>query len=110
MEHIDVPTLASHRLSGSPPAAFSQAAVAALRCGLQAQLGPSPNGELRRAMRLLCDDARRRGLRAEQVIVLVKEAWASLPEVHALPRGQQRSEALSRIVSLCIDEFYAARD
>ena len=108
MEHMDVPPLAFPLRSGSPPAAFSQTALAALRCGLQAQLGPSPNGELRHAMRCLCDEAHRRDLRAEQVIVLVKEAWGSLPEVHAMSH-YRRSEALSPIVSLCIDEFYAAR-
>jgi hypothetical protein len=99
-----------HPARSAPTSQFSAAAVAALRCGLQAQLGPSPNGELRRAVRLLCDEAHRRGLRAEQVIVLLKEAWGSLPDVQVLAPGEERRESLSRIVSLCIDEFYAARD
>ncbi len=110
MDHAYASSPPTHPVRSAPTSAFSQAAVAALRCGLQAQLRPSPNGEIRRAMRLLCDDAHRRGLRAEQVIVLLKEAWGSLPEVQALSPGEERRETLGRIVSLCIDEFYAARD
>ncbi len=110
MNHSEAPlSPAMHPARNAPTSPFSTAAVAALRCGLQAQLGPLPNGELRHTMRLLCDEARRRGLRAEQVIVLLKEAWASLPEVQALSHNQ-RSEALSPIVTLCINEFYAARE
>jgi hypothetical protein len=92
---------------------LSSAVTSALRGGLR------PRGagdacpaerEVRVALRAVCDDARRRGLRAEQVIVSLKEAWAAIPEVSVLPPGSRRQEVLSCLVTLCIDEYYAARD
>jgi hypothetical protein len=111
--HTNTPFLSPQPARGAPADAFSAAALAALRCGLRAQLAGAPAsdaGDLRRAIRLLCADAHRRGLRAEQLIVLLKQAWAALPEVQGLPQGRQGNEALAGIVSLCIDEFYAARE
>src|SRR5829696_1465181 len=65
--------------------------VAAADVALRATLGPTLHapycdGEvagprLRRAVRSLCDDARRDGAQAEDVLIAVKQAWASLPEL-----------------------------
>jgi hypothetical protein len=89
----------------------SEAAVMAVRSALQAQLRTGgPNGELRRAIRHMCDEARRNDLRAEQLLVVFKRAWESLPELGELPAGPDRSEFLSRVVSMCIEEFYDGQD
>jgi hypothetical protein len=62
----------------------------------------------------MCDEARRRGVRVEQLIVLLKELWAALPPD---PAGDGRGidyrhciggrEVLEGIVRACIEEFYA---
>ena len=84
--------------------------VKALRSVLQAHArGPLADGELRRAIGLVCREARRERLRAEQVIVAVKQTWYSLPEVRGLPSGDTRAALLDRVVRLTIDEFYAER-
>ena len=104
-----MPALALPR-SAPLEATMSAAAVGALRCALQAQLRhPSSDGSRRQVLRLLCDDARERGMQVEQVIILLKQAWLSLPEIRA-PGGGLHSEQLSRIVGLCIEEYYASRD
>ena len=86
---------------------MAEPAVVALRSVLQAQLrGRLTDDQLRYAMRVLADEARRRDVRAEQLLVVVKNAWASLPEVHKLPAGEQRSAVLGRIVTMSINEYY----
>ena len=58
-------------------------------------------------MRTLADDARARGLRAEELIIVLREAWAGLAEVRSLLPASQRTEAAARAVSVCIREYYA---
>lgn len=97
------PTFAAATVPGLSPAVLR-----ALRGALEDRPGAPPSdGELRRAMRLVCDDARHRGLRAEQLIITFKQVWATLPEVRKVPRGAEREEMLARLVSMCINEFYA---
>jgi hypothetical protein len=62
---------------------------------------------LRRAIRALCAAAHQEHLRAEQLLVLLKRALNSLPEVEVLPHDSRRADALAQVISLCIEEFYA---
>jgi len=104
-------TPAQHPDTTLPARMSAGAGVVALRCALQAQLrGEWPDGALRRALRLMCDEAHRSGLRAEQLIVIVKDAWRSLPEVSRLPAGGTRERLLSRVVTMCIEEFYESHE
>lgn len=97
-----------------PPALASERAFVALRSALQAEVCahttrlPSNEARLRRALRLMCDDARRRGVRAEQMIVVLKEAWRSLPEVQRLPAGGPADAVLSGVITTFIEEYYAS--
>ena len=99
----------------SPSRSLPAAAHAALRAALGAQLRLSPPDEpvstvrLRRALRLLCDDARARGVRVEQLVVTIKQAWNSLPEAAWRPGDDRGTELLRRVVSVCIEEYYAER-
>ncbi|MDQ6828865.1 MAG: hypothetical protein M3081_08365 [Gemmatimonadota bacterium] len=65
--------------------------------------------ELRAALRALCDEARAESLRAEQLLVVFKQTWFSLPEVRALDHDEQRGILLSRVLGLCLDEYYGMR-
>jgi hypothetical protein len=88
-------------------------AVGTLGSVLRAELrsrsdgGLRSNGDLRRAIRALCAAAHQEHLHAEQMLVFVKKALSSLPEVAALPAGPQHDDALAPVISLCIEEFYA---
>ncbi len=90
--------------------ASADCGVKALRSVLQAHARGEPaHGELRHAIGLVCREARRERLRAEQVIVAVKGTWYSLPEVRELSSGEARADLLDHVVRLTIDEFYAER-
>ena len=91
----------------SQPSALSERATTALRSALQGQLRqPSADHSLRRALRALCVEARTKDLRAEQLIVLFKRAWHSLPESRG-PDTRKKQELLDRLITICVQEYYA---
>lgn len=106
--------------SGTPSSSFDSAqkvlsasSIGALRSWLQSQRASAISGrplrrtELRRAMRLVCDEVRRRDLPVERLIVLLKEQWFTLTDDG--DGGNPRSrDALDEIIRTCIDEFYAS--
>jgi hypothetical protein len=62
---------------------------------------------LRAALRLVCIDARRAGLRAEELLVMIKDVWSGLPAgVSRLP-SVHGDERLNYVISTCVDEYYA---
>ncbi len=89
---------------------YSRSVSEALRQGIAARLrspvGSSP--ELREALRMACDEAKNRGLRAEQLIVMFRQTWNSLPEVQTLPPGPRRSDVLAEVITLCLASLYSA--
>ena len=102
--------------NGVAPASDSgvESLGAALRVALQEQLhaqllGRSPDGRLRHAIRLICESAHQQHLYVEHVVVMVKQAWHSLPEVRQLPSSGIAADLLGRVVSLTIEEFYAGQ-
>ncbi len=50
----------------------------------------------------VCENARSRGLKAERLIVELKQIWYSVPE----PASHEKGEVISRLVTMCILEFY----
>lgn len=60
---------------------------------------------LRQFLRPVCDSARETGLRAEQLLVILKRSWDHVPETEALDRDDADA-ALSELITLCIKEFY----
>lgn len=84
----------------------------ALRAALTGRLSESeaPAEELlRRALHAVCRDAHQESLRAEQVVLIVKHLWFTIPEVRQLPRQGEGHRLLRHAITLCIDEFYEAR-
>lgn len=92
-----------------PPSADSASTlVSATNRTLELALRPeagSGGPDLQTAMRELCADARRQGMRAEELIVLFKKTWAERPELQALSR-EETSRLFDAMVSLCVEEFY----
>ena len=64
-----------------------------------------PTGDLRLALRDVCDRARNDGLRAEQLLLALKHAWRELPERRGLPRVDADA-AFARVITACINEYY----
>lgn len=103
-------------VNGAPyPRRLVAAADAALRTTLGASIrAPQCDGEvagprLRQAVRALCDDARRDGAHAEELLIAVKQAWAALPELTARPGAARGTEMLRHFITVCIEEFYAGQ-
>jgi hypothetical protein len=97
----------------TPPKTLSASSVGALRLWLQSQRSSALSGlelrhsDVRRAMRLVCDEVRRRNIPVERLIILLKEQWFTLTDDGE--GGNMRSrDALEEIIRTCIDEFYAS--
>ena len=78
-------------------------AHSAVRCALREHA--SEDGT-RAALRELCDAARGAELRAEQLLILLKEVWRDLPEARLAAYDDGRA-TFTRLVTLCIREYYA---
>ena len=61
---------------------------------------------LRPALSQVCADARRAGLRAEQLLVLIKEVWSGLPAGLSRVQSVHGDERLNHVISVCVDEYY----
>jgi hypothetical protein len=64
---------------------------------------------LRGVARMIAEDARARGLRAEQMIVAIKRDWPKLLERRRVPGEAELHMLIERLVSFCIHEYYAPR-
>jgi hypothetical protein len=71
-----------------------------------ADASPNQQRELRTALRQVCTDARRSGLRAEQLLVLIKDVWVTLPAGISRVQSVRGDERLNHVISTCVDEYY----
>jgi hypothetical protein len=99
LEHSTAPVVTRRRL----PAAE----VLALREALDAELASASSALRDAAIRRACAVARSHGLSAAELIVEVKDAWATLPASHRR-MNPEASVVIDRFVSGCIEEFYRA--
>ncbi|HJQ09424.1 MAG TPA: hypothetical protein VJ840_00155 [Gemmatimonadaceae bacterium] len=70
--------------------------------------GRSLSTGLRESLVRLCSLAHKREVRAEQLLVMLKDAWSELAEPERVLR-EHSDEVLSRVITLCIDEYYGAK-
>jgi len=106
VERLPLDTAPLLDLHGSAAGALPTRGVLALRTAIQALMrAGATDDEVRRAMALFCAEARRRGVRAELVLVVLKDVWRTLPEVRRLSRVG-REAALARLTTLAIRTFY----
>jgi len=94
--------------SGPTPPRLAEETLAAVRDALTRALqGEDAGDALRDALRAMAHEARDRGLRAEQILVILKELWGALPPVRSAPGRGEQGTLLQRAVTLCINEYYA---
>lgn len=65
---------------------------------------------LRPALSQVCRDARHAGLRAEQLLVLIKEVWSALPAGLSHVQSVHGDERLNYVISVCVDEYYGGHE
>ena len=53
------------------------------------------------------NEARDKGIQAEQLLVVMKDLWHSLPELRSISDGERQNELLQQLISRCIEQYYA---
>ena len=71
--------------------------------------GPTPEDSWRAAARLMCQDARARALRVEELLIAVKRTWPAIADGERLSRAES-PRLLARFVTLCVEEYYSPLD
>jgi hypothetical protein len=94
--------------SHTPASRLDADTVDAVRIALRAYLSNSSEpAALHRALLRMSREARQREILPEQLLVVLKDVWASLPEVHALTDVGAQTLLLQRVVTMCIKEYYS---
>jgi hypothetical protein len=94
---------------GAGSGQLSGTSLERLRAALEAYPGPdSDDGEVRRALRAIGDDARTEGIKAEQLVASLKQVFDALTPPPPLATQDQRAKRLSHLVTMCVREYYDA--
>ena len=63
-----------------------------------------------RAVHALCHEAHRLDLRAEELVIAIKQAWSQLAAVRASRLGERDGDVLRGVVSSSIEVFFESRE
>lgn len=99
----------AHDSSPTPPSRLDDETVAAVRDALRTYLSRSPEpAALQRALVRMSAEARERTILPEQLLVVLKDVWGTMPEVRAMTDTGEQVRLLQRVVTMCIKEYYSA--
>ena len=94
--------------SSAPRPDLSASTVASLEKALAAFLAnPSDTKGLESALRELTAEARAKQIHAEQLLIVLKDIWFSLPQIRGASPGAMQNDLLQRVITQCIREYYA---
>lgn len=97
----------AHDSSTPSPSRLDDETIDALRAALRQYLSngqtPSP---LQAALARVSAEAKEKRILPEQLLVMLKDLWNSLPEVHDIVDTTQQIRLLQRVVTMCIKEYY----
>lgn len=68
--------------------------------------GDFDQSALRDELRAVCSEAKRSGVRAEQVLIAVKEIWSVLPVARDIARDAKGKPFINSVVTMTLDEYY----
>ena len=100
------------RDSTPPPAALSALPADALTQMREAMIAyleqPGDSAaSLRSALRAISAEAQARQLRAEHLIIALKQVWHSVPDVQRAATREEQDRLLDRLITVCIEEYYS---
>jgi hypothetical protein len=99
----------AHDSSHPPPSRLDDDTVAAVRVSLRAYLAnASDSASLRQSLLRMSAEARERAILPEQLLVVLKDVWSTLPEVRGMTDAGEQVRLLQRVVTMCIKEYYSA--
>ena len=94
--------------SSPGPGSLSDATIQAVRSALNAYVSAPGSGEgLGRALHAMAAEAREQSMLPEQLLVVLKDIWYSLPIVRSIKEPNEHVRLLQRVVTMCIKEYYA---
>ena len=81
----------------------------ALRAVMQRAVRKGDHGlELQEALARAATEAREKEIHAEQLLVIMKELWHSLPDLRGAADTERQNELLQELISRCITQYYAS--
>jgi hypothetical protein len=88
--------------------ALATETIEAVRSALAVYVAaPSDGDSLRQALDGMAAEAREKSILPEQLLVVLKDVWYSLPSVRAMREPTDQVRLLQRVVTMCIQEYYA---
>src|SRR5215212_3235477 len=78
--------------------------------GMYVHPSSAENAAVQRAVRTICGEAHRLELRAEELIIGIKQAWTQLAPVRARHLGDRDGDVLREVVSSSIEVFFETRE
>lgn len=94
--------------SGSGPNGLTEETIDEVRDALVGYIQSPTNGDrLGLALRAMAVEARGRSVLPEQLLVVLKDIWYSLPTVRGMKEPADQVRLLQRVVTMCIKEYYA---
>ena len=93
--------------STPPRPELSASSIESLRAALRAYLRDNDTARLQVSLGDVAHEAHARKMRAEQLLVQLKDIWFELPEIGGAPEGDDQNRLLQRVVTLCIREYYS---
>ena len=62
--------------------------------------------ELQDVLARTAAEAREKHIQAEQLLIMLKELWHSLPELRSVEDSDRQNELLQELISRCIAQYY----
>lgn len=78
--------------------------------GMYLTASRAADAALDRAVREVCDEAHRLDLRAEEMLIAVKQAWSQFAPTRAQHLGDRDGDVLREVVSTSIEVFFEPDD
>jgi len=63
--------------------------------------------ELQNVLARAATEARNKQIHAEQLLVIMKDLWYSLPDVRSAEDSDRQTELLQQLITRCISQYYA---
>jgi hypothetical protein len=98
----------AHDSSPPPAPGLAEETVARARIALSGYLeDPEVHGQdLRDALDVMAAEAREKKMLPEQLLVVLKDIWYTLPAMRAVEDSGSQIRMLQRVVTMCIKEYY----
>jgi hypothetical protein len=94
---------------GASPSRLDAESLNSVRLALRGYLRDSQDpSALQASLLLVATEARAQNILPEQLLIILKETWSSLPEVRAMSDAGEQVRLLQRVVTMCIREYYNA--